>query len=589
MKASPRVLNGLIRRITLGSMGAAALGALGALVAGLLILKPVEGTSWKLAVLIAGIFPVIALWRLSVESQRTKTVRALGRGERSPDRSLLLEALRELVSLSDRSFWTNVSTFLWGGAFTGVAYHTWTDASWSLSLQIFFLALTMGLTSALHAHVLLVPRVREGALLLMDVGLSQADALPELSARRRTVRQRIIILTSIGALAPSAVIAQLYLSRTDVVLDSLEANVGMTGMAAVELGVWGAVGVSAFIVWVLFIAWTGASSIALPMQEMARQASQIADGDLRPMPLVLAEDEVWTTSKAFIQMRMQLMNAVAELKRAGIKITGATDALVKTSDEHGSGTQQQVSSLNETSVTTEELARSAIEIAHRASSVAEIAKKTLQVAVLGQTTAEAFFGSMAQMKKDNHAIADAVVKLNKRVQQIGKIVEFINEIADKADLLALNAELEGTKAGDVGRGFSLVAAEMRRLAESVITSTREIASLINDIRDATNAAVMATEAGVKATDAGATISLQVAQSLRTIVELAQQTSDAVQTISLATQQQQTGTGQLAEAMSSVLNVTQQGALATEQMTSANADLAGLAKDLQSAVGRFQIN
>ena len=88
-----------------------------------------------------------------------------------------------------------------------------------------------------------------------------------------------------------------------------------------------------------------------------------------------------------------------------------------------------------------------------------------------------------------------MVRLNKRVQQIGKVVEFINEIADKSDLLALNAELEGTKAGEVGRGFSLVAAEMRRLAENVITSTRAIEQLIEEIRDATNAAVMATEAG----------------------------------------------------------------------------------------------
>jgi methyl-accepting chemotaxis protein len=288
-------------------------------------------------------------------------------------------------------------------------------------------------------------------------------------------------------------------------------------------------------------------------------------------------------------MRTQLLSAVEELKHAGIAITGATDSLVKTSEDHGTGTKDQVTSLNQTSVTTEELARSAQEIANRAAAVADIARETLAVALAGQATADTFFGSMAQMKKDNHAIADAVVKLNKRVQQIGKIVEFINEIADKSDLLALNAELEGTKAGEVGRGFSLVAAEMRRLAESVMTSTREIGALINDIRDATNAAVMATEAGVKATDAGANISQEVSGSLKTIVEVARQTADAVQTISLATQQQTTGTGQLAEAMANVLLVTQQGVVATEQMTGANTDLAMLAKELQQVVDRFQTN
>jgi methyl-accepting chemotaxis protein len=192
------------------------------------------------------------------------------------------------------------------------------------------------------------------------------------------------------------------------------------------------------------------------------------------------------------------------------------------------------------------------------------------------------------MKTDNQAIADSVVKLNKRVQQIGKVVEFIHEIADKSDLLALNAELEGTKAGQVGRGFSLVAAEMRRLAESVILSTHEIEKLIEEIRDSANAAVMATEAGVKATDRGAALAHQVSESLRSILDLAASTSDSVRSISLATQQQQTGTDQLAEAMGGILKVTQQGTHATRQLLGANSDLLALSLELQSVVDRFRI-
>jgi methyl-accepting chemotaxis protein len=178
------------------------------------------------------------------------------------------------------------------------------------------------------------------------------------------------------------------------------------------------------------------------------------------------------------------------------------------------------------------------------------------------------------MKGDNQAIADAVVRLNKRVQQIGKVVEFINEIADKSDLLALNAELEGTKAGEPGRGFSLVAAEMRRLAENVLSSTLAIERLIDEIRDATQAAVMATEAGLKTTDRGAA--------------LARQTSHAVRSISLATQQQQTGTDQLAAAMGDILRVTEENAEATQQMVAANTDLSSLARDLKSTVQRFRV-
>jgi methyl-accepting chemotaxis protein len=234
------------------------------------------------------------------------------------------------------------------------------------------------------------------------------------------------------------------------------------------------------------------------------------------------------------------------------------------------------------------VARSAQQIAVNAESVSAMAETTFGAAQSGQRSAAAFLAAMHRMKGDNQAIADAVVRLNKRVQQIGKVVEFINEIADKSDLLALNAELEGTKAGEPGRGFSLVAAEMRRLAENVLSSTLAIERLIDEIRDATQAAVMATEAGLKTTDRGAALAAQVDQSLGLILELARQTSHAVRSISLATQQQQTGTDQLAAAMGDILRVTEENAEATQQMVAANTDLASLARDLKSTVQRFRV-
>ncbi|NRD68587.1 methyl-accepting chemotaxis protein, partial [Corallococcus exiguus] len=142
--------------------------------------------------------------------------------------------------------------------------------------------------------------------------------------------------------------------------------------------------------------------------------------------------------------------------------------------------------------------------------------------------------------------------------------------------------------GEVGRGFSLVAAEMRRLAENVIRSTKEIEGLIGEIRDATNGAVMATEAGLKTTELGTLLAAQVDDSLSLILELARQTSHAVRSISLATLQQQTGTDQLAAAMGDILRVTEQNAAATKQMVAANADLSALAADLQHVVRRFHV-
>jgi methyl-accepting chemotaxis protein len=325
------------------------------------------------------------------------------------------------------------------------------------------------------------------------------------------------------------------------------------------------------------------------MRQLGEEAHRIAEGDLSQPRVIPAEDEVWAVSAAFSTMRAHLANVLAQLQRAGSRIGSTTSEILSTSSRYEAGAAEQASSLDETSATTEELARSARQIAENAGSVAEIAHKTLAAAKGGQASAEAFLETMNRMRHDNQAIAAAVARLNKRVQQIGKIVEFINGVADKSDLLALNAELEGTKAGEVGHGFSMVAAEMRRLAENVIESTKEIEGLIEEVRDASGGAVMATEGGVRATETGTTLAQQVSESLRQIVEMAGRTSDAVRAISLATQQQQGGTDLLAEAMADILRITQQSHNATKQVISANGDLSTLARDLRGVVERFQID
>jgi methyl-accepting chemotaxis protein len=287
-------------------------------------------------------------------------------------------------------------------------------------------------------------------------------------------------------------------------------------------------------------------------------------------------------------MQGQLVEAIGKLQQAALSLSSPSEQLVSTFSQQRSGTSEQAASLNQTSTTTEELARSASQIAESAANVATVAELTLSAALAGERSSELFSAAMVRMRADNQAVADAVVKLNKRVQQIGKVVEFINEIADKSDLLALNAELEGTKAGEVGRGFSLVAAEMRRLAETVIRSTHEIAQLIEEIRDGTNAAVMATESGLKAMDAGTATAGQVMRSLESILAEAARTSEAVRAISLATRQQEAGTDQLATSMAEILRITQESGEATEEIGRSNAELSDLAGDLKLVVDNFRL-
>ncbi|CAM4317741.1 methyl-accepting chemotaxis protein [Corallococcus exiguus] len=528
------------------------------------------------------------------DTRALRTLFALGEGRQPATSEHLLVAVQEVAAIPGRSFWFVMQGWLGGTLTVALAFPTLADVPWTEGVRVMVLGLSIGPLSAMLTYLMVVRRARATLDRLVSLGPAPLEVLAALPPRRMHIRRRLVVFTAIAVLSPSLFILDVAFTRTVTVVDAwtqaTTPEARMEVMARAREGGGPPLGLIAGIVTLLILGTAALAGTALsePLRAITEDATRIARGEVRPPRVIHAEDEVWATSAAFTQMQVQLVQALSQLKRAGIQISSTTEQLVATSTEQEVGADEQAGALNATSATTEELARSAQQIADNAESVSTIAETTFGAAQSGQRGATAFLGAMQRMKEDNEAIAEAVVRLNKRVQQIGKVVEFINEIADKSDLLALNAELEGTKAGEVGRGFSLVAAEMRRLAENVIRSTKEIEGLIGEIRDATNGAVMATEAGLKTTELGTLLAAQVDDSLSLILELARQTSHAVRSISLATLQQQTGTDQLAAAMGDILRVTEQNAAATKQMVAANADLSALAADLQHVVRRFHV-
>ncbi len=525
--------------------------------------------------------------------RRLRSLRGLERGDMPAVAERLTQAVREVSRAPDDAFIGSLGLWLITSALIGVGMSLVTGEGVELALRIASLGMLFGPLTALLAYCLVTLRARRGVLWLGALGLSQAQIIAAMPWRSQ-IRGRLVAFTAIAVVTPAVLTSQLSSALADrayaQVLAQTKPEVQLQRAEELRMEALTSGGALCLLVFGLAMAtaYLGGTMLGRPMRQLADEARRIADGNLASPRIIPAEDEVWATSAAFSTMRAHLADVLSQLQRAGAQIGSTTEEILSTSSRYEAGAAEQASSLDETSATTEELARSARQIAENAGSVAEIAQRTLSAARGGEGSAEAFLGSMGRMRQDNQAIASAVARLDKRVQQIGKIVEFINGVADKSDLLALNAELEGTKAGEVGRGFSLVAAEMRRLAENVLESTKEIEGLIEEVREASRAAVTATEGGVRATETGTALARQVSESLRQIVELAGQTSDAVRSISLATQQQQTGTDQLADTMADILRITQQSLNATKQVSTANGDLLVLARDLRVVVERFQI-
>ncbi|WP_224366191.1 methyl-accepting chemotaxis protein [Hyalangium versicolor] len=525
--------------------------------------------------------------------RRLRVLRGLERGDLSPTPENLAQAAVEATSAADTTFVKSLMMWLLATVVLGALVCTVDGVSWHTGLRVAYLGLLFGPITALLVHCLVTLRARQVVLWLSELGLTQAQIISAMP-RRAQIRARLVLFTGIAVVTPAVLSSNLASALAERAYEQVLATPAHEQAVRVhELRVEAFTSGGALCLLVFGLALTtaylGGTLVGRPIRELADEARRIADGNLAAPRLIPAEDEVWGVSAAFAMMRAHLADVLSQLQRAGAQISATTEEILATSGRYEAGAAEQASSLDETSATTEELARSARQIAENAGSVAEIAQRTLAAAQGGQGSAEAFLASMSRMRNDNQAIASAVTRLNKRVQQIGKVVEFINGVADKSDLLALNAELEGTKAGEVGRGFSLVAAEMRRLAENVLESTKEIEGLIEEVREASRAAVAATEGGVRATDTGTQLAQQVSESLKQILDLAGQTSDAVRSISLATQQQQTGTDQLADTMADILRITQQSLNATKQVSTANGDLLVLALDLRNVVERFQIS
>ncbi|HYO72550.1 MAG TPA: methyl-accepting chemotaxis protein [Archangium sp.] len=593
--AAPEGLKGLSGWTTQPSWLGGVVGLGLALFYGKLTYSVPDGRLWLFLGLLLAVLVMNAVLSGAQERHALRVLRAVEQGRLPANPDNLRRALQEVRRIPGRCFWFTLQSWVGGALMLAVTFPPLAQAPWSTGMRIALVGLSLGPLSSMLVYLLVVRRGRRASERIAAQGLSPQEVIAALPTERLRLRRRLVIFTAVAVLSPSIFILDVSVSRTlstvDLILDARgEPGVQQKVVHNARKATGKPLVVLAALVVLLVVgtAYVAGTALAEPLRALSEDATRIAQGEVRTPRFIPAEDEVWAVSGAFTRMQAQLAQALVQLQRAGLQISSTTEQLVATSADQESGAGEQAISLNETRATTEELARSAQQIAVNAESVSTMAETTFGAAQSGQRSAAAFLAAMHRMKGDNQGIADAVVRLNKRVQQIGKVVEFINEIADKSDLLALNAELEGTKAGEPGRGFSLVAAEMRRLAENVLSSTLAIERLIDEIRDATQAAVMATEAGLKTTERGASLAAQVDQSLGLILELARQTSHAVRSISLATQQQQTGTDQLAAAMGDILRVTEENAEATQQMVAANTDLSALARDLKATVQRFRV-
>ncbi len=336
-----------------------------------------------------------------------------------------------------------------------------------------------------------------------------------------------------------------------------------------------------------------ASSRREEMQHLLESAQAalsalVSHGDLTTFQWTPIDDPVIDPLlDGFSKVIDTLRTFVREINEAALRLSSSANEVLAASTQHESSSTEQAAAIHETTATMEELKHASAQIAENAGAVARVAEETLNSARSGRGAIGEFIEAMQQIRADGIAVSESITKLLRRVERIGTVVEVIDEIADRSDLLALNAALEGSRAGEAGKGFSIVAAEMRRLAENVLDSTKEIKNLITEIREATAAAASAADASRTATEQGERLGSVAASAVEGILAGVQETSDAARVINLATQQQRTATEQVVASMAEIEDVTRQTTQASKQATSAAAELTQLASRLSDLIKRFK--
>jgi methyl-accepting chemotaxis protein len=181
-----------------------------------------------------------------------------------------------------------------------------------------------------------------------------------------------------------------------------------------------------------------------------------------------------------------------------------------------------------------------------------------------------------------------VQELGKQSDQIGKIIGVIDDIADQTNLLALNAAIEAARAGEQGRGFAVVADEVRKLAERTSGATKEIAGMIRGIQAETKSAVAAMQAGTKDVEQGVELTTQAGSSLHDIIQMSEQVGDMITQIATAATEQAAASEEINGNIEQIAKITTASALGAHQTTEALQDLAALASNLQQLVGQFRL-
>jgi methyl-accepting chemotaxis protein len=320
------------------------------------------------------------------------------------------------------------------------------------------------------------------------------------------------------------------------------------------------------------------------------RAEAIAQGDLTGDEIVISSrDELGQLAVAINKMQTSMKRIIESIDTNTQQLASASEELSATAGEQSASAGTQTDQTNQVATAMQEMSATVAQISESSMKAAEAARKASSTAQHGGKVVE---DTLDKMKDIAHSVGDTakrVEALGKRSDQIGQITGVIDDIADQTNLLALNAAIEAARAGEQGRGFAVVADEVRKLAERTSKATKEIAGMIRSIQEETRSAVAAMEGGTQQVRAGVETTMQAGSSLKEIIHSAEEVGEMVTQIASAATEQSAATEEINASIAQIAKITSGSSESAQESAKACHELSTLALDLKNLVSQFKLD
>ena len=340
---------------------------------------------------------------------------------------------------------------------------------------------------------------------------------------------------------------------------------------------------------ILAASWWFSRRMAGPLVSMAEAVAKVAEGDLTvQVSTGNRDDQVGQIAQSFIKMTGRLRQQATAIAGNTSTIAAATAQITTSMAELASSVSETATAVAETSATTEEVKQTSLLASQKAQLVADNARRAVDLANDSQGATERTLADLGRLQEQMNGVASRMYRLSEQTRSIGTVITTVNEIFDQANLLAVNAAIEAAKAGEHGRGFGVVAQEIRALAERSRQATTEIPVILSEIERAASAAVAATETGTRS------IEMVMGQSTAAggvVRELSSTLAEAVQAanqILVSGQQQVIGMNQVAGAIESIRLASAQNADGARAVQESSRALDEVGRDLQLIVDWYKV-